>query len=207
MILKLSSLYPSLKQIQRIVQILQNDGIISYPTDTLYAIGCSAESPKAVSLLNKIKHTKENKPKEYSIIVSSLQEISKYAIVNNRNFLILKNNLPGPYTFILPAKKSLPSALFRKNKKTIGIRIPNNYIAIEIVKELNCPLITTSVTDEKGSNISDPYEIEKKFRQYLDIIIDDGELHNIQGTVVDLTQEEPVIVREGEGIDRLQLFY
>lgn len=192
MLIKIYPENPNPCQVREVVSILSSGGVIAYPTDTVYAFGCSMGSPKAIEKLRELKGKKQT---EMSIICSDLSHLSDYAKVDNTTFRILKRNLPGPFTFILNATGKTPDKVL-ENRKTIGIRIPNNEITLAIVRELGVPLVTTSIRDDEQEYLTDPELIEEKYTQ-LQAVVDGGYGEVIASTVVDCTDGEPVIIREG----------
>jgi tRNA threonylcarbamoyl adenosine modification protein (Sua5/YciO/YrdC/YwlC family) len=200
MIIKIYPENPNPKQIEKVVEILRNGGIIVYPTDSVYGMGCDIHNHKTVEKIAKIRGIKPDKAR-FSIICHDLSQISAYSKpINNSVFKLMKKNLPGPFTFILNANSKVPS-LFLNNKKTIGIRIPNNSIILEIVREFGSPILTTSVHDEDElvEYTTDPELIHENYNELVDLVIDGGYGQNIASTVVDCTDSEPFIVRQGIG--------
>ncbi len=198
MLIKLYEQNPNQKEIDRVVSVLQDGGLIIYPTDTVYAIGCDALNVRAVEEICKMKDINPAKS-NLSIICYDLSNISEYAKVDNAVFKLMKKNLPGPFTFILNTTSSLPKIY--KNKKTVGIRIPDNNIIRELVRNLGNPILTTSVKDEDEvvEYTTDPELIYEKYQDKIDIVIDGG-FGGIEGsTVVDCTSDEPEIIRQGKG--------
>lgn len=199
MLIKLYEENPNQKEINKIIKILQDGGLIIYPTDTVYAIGCDALNVKAVERICKIKNINPAKS-NLSIICHDLSNISEYARVDNPTFKLMKKNLPGPFTFILNTTSSLPKIY--KNKKTVGIRIPDNNIIRELVLNLGNPILTTSVKDDADEvleYITDPGLIHEAFQDIVDIVIDGGYGGVEASTIVDCTGEEPEIIRQGKG--------
>lgn len=186
------------RHITHAVEILRNDGIIIYPTDTVYGIGCSIYSKIAIEQIYQIKNQNPSKP--FSFVCSDLSHISEYAVVSNPAYRVMKHLIPGPFTFILPASrlKQLPKSLMSK-RKTVGIRVPNNKIALAIVKELGHPILSASVTDDAGFVINNPEIIRQEFENRVDLIIDGGINISEPSTVLDFTEEPPIVVREGAG--------
>ena len=180
------------------VDMLKNGQIIVYPTDTIYGIGCDILNKKAVQTIQKIKNRKKQKP--LSIICADLKDISRWAMVSNFQYKILKKYLPGPFTFILKASKEAPKILQDPQRKTIGIRIPNNKICLQIVRELDHPIITTSVNKSGKQNYADPNKIKKDWFGKVDLILDAGQINNKPSTVVSLINDEIEIIRKGKGI-------
>lgn len=186
---------PEYPKIKKAADILASDGVIVYPTDTIYGLGCDIYSKKAIERIYKIK---QKKATGFSFICSDLTEIAKYAIVSDYAYRTMKRLLPGPYTFIFKASKFVPKEIV-PNKKTVAIRIPDNQVCLELIKMLGRPIISTSVNITKEPAFSDPLEIEKEFGDKVDLIIDAGILKNDPSTVVDLSGDLPVIIRKGKG--------
>ncbi len=200
MLLKVHPENPSQRQILKACEVLQNGGVLVYPTDTVYALGCDIYSNKAVDRIARLKGIKLSKA-DFSFIFSDLSQLSDYTrLVSNSVFKMMKAYLPGPYTFILPARNNVPR-IFHSRKKTIGIRIPENRIPIEIVRELGHPIMTTSVHDEDEliEYTTDPDLIWEKFKDLVDAVIDGGYGNNEPSTVIDCTNHEPVVLRQGIG--------
>mgnify|MGYP005606970881 FL=1 len=201
MFLKLHSENPNPRYVKMIIECLENDGVIIFPTDTIYAIGCSVNSSKALDKIARIKGTKKEKA-NFSFIFHDLSMLSEFTRpINNDVFKMMKRNLPGAFTFIVEANNNVPK-LFKNNKKTIGIRIPDQPIITNIVRELGCPIITTSIVDEDEISgfMTDPEEINDAYKDKVDIIIDGGFGNKEESTIVDCTDNEIVILREGKGI-------
>jgi tRNA threonylcarbamoyl adenosine modification protein (Sua5/YciO/YrdC/YwlC family) len=192
---------PDDRKIQQVVDCLKNGGVIIYPTDTVYSMGCDSRNVKAVEKLCKLKNVKPSQNR-FSIVCSDLSDISVYAKVPNVAFRLMKKLLPGPYTFILPTTGDLPKIL-QTNRKTIGIRVPDHNIPQQIVKALGSPIITTSLKDDIDDIQEYPNEIEVIFDQNqdkVDIIIDSGWCGIIPSTVIACTDNDQVeLVREGLG--------
>lgn len=189
---------PNEKEIERVVKILQDGGLVIYPTDTVYAIGCDALNVRAVEQICKMKGINPNKS-NLSIICYDLSNISEYAKVDNSIFKVMKKNLPGAFTFILNTTSTLPKIY--KNKKTVGIRVPDNNIIRELVRALGNPILTTSIKDddEVVEYTTDPELIYEKYENIVDVVIDGG-YGGIEGsTIVDCTSNEPEIMRQGKG--------
>ncbi len=190
---------PNEAAIKKVVAIFKNGGLVIYPTDTVYGIGCDITNSRALEKLAKIKGVKLEKA-NFSFVCSSLSNISDYVKqIDTPTFKILKRALPGAYTFILPGNNDLPKD-FRK-KKTVGIRVPDNNIAIQIVEMLGNPIVSTSIHDEDEviEYSTDPELIFEKWQNLVDLVIDGGYGENVASTIIDLTGHEPVIVREGKG--------
>ena len=203
MLAKLYPENPNSKEVAKVVDCLRNDGVIIYPTDSVYAIGCAMTSKKAFERILRIKGVKE-KDAVFSLICSDLSHLSDFAKVDNSVFKLLKKNLPGPFTFILQASGKVPDKIIGK-RKTVGIRVPDNAIPIEIVKELDSPLFSTSLksNDEILEYITDPELIYEEYENLVDMVIDGGYGNNQPTTIVDCTGNEFEIVREGKGELRL----
>ena len=190
---------PNAAAIKKVVAVLKDGGIIIYPTDTVYGFGCDITNSRALEKLAKIKGIKLEKA-NFSFVCSSLSNISDYVKqIDTATFKILKRALPGPYTFILPGNNDLPKE-FRK-KKTVGIRVPDNNIAREIVKLLGNPIVSTSIHDEDEviEYSTDPELIFEKWQNKVDLVIDGGYGDNIASTIIDLSGYEPEVIREGKG--------
>lgn len=191
---------PSPKAVRKVVDVLQDGGVIVYPTDTVYGIGCDITQLKAVEKVARIKKTVLEKS-NFSFICSDLSHLSDYCRpIPNHLFKLMKYYLPGPYTFILNANNQVPR-YFKGKKKTVGIRVPDHKIILEIVRELGNPILSTSVHDEDEiiDYTTDPELIHEKFRDLVDLVIDGGFGGNTPSTVVDCTGDVPVIVRHGKG--------
>lgn len=198
MILKLYPENPNERTLRQVVAILQHGGVIVYPTDTVYALGCALDQPKAIERLRTIRGGKD--AAEMSIVCADISEVAEYAKVDNLVFKLLKHNLPGPFTFILPASSKISDKVM-VGRKTVGVRIPDNAIAQAIVRELGMPLVTASVrTDDVGDEveyITDPELIRERYAA-VDAVIDGGMGDNFASTVVDCTANGEVnIVRQG----------
>jgi len=190
---------PSEAAIKKVVDVLRDGGLVIYPTDTVYGLGCDITNSRALERIAKIKGIKLEKA-NFSFICSDLSNLSDYVKqIDTATFKILKRSLPGPYTFILPGNNDLPKE-FRK-KKTVGIRVPDNNIALEIVKMLGNPIVSTSIHDEDAvlEYSTDPELIFEKWQNVVDLVIDGGYGDNIGSTIIDLSGHEPVVVREGKG--------
>lgn len=200
MFIKLYEENPNEREIRKIAEALRKGAVIIYPTDTVYAIGCDIKNGKALERVARIKGVKLAKS-NFSVICHDLSHLSDFCKqIDNSVFKLLKRTLPGAYTFILNANSSVPK-IFNAKKKTIGIRVPDNNIAREIVRELGSPIITTSLRDDDEiiEYSTDPELIFEKYQNEVDIVIDGGYGGNIGSTVVDLTSGYPEILREGKG--------
>ncbi|AMC10373.1 translation factor Sua5 [Lutibacter profundi] len=190
---------PNEREIDKVVAILKKGGLIIYPTDTVYGVGCDITNAKAMSKIAKIKNIKLDKA-NFSFICYDLSNLSDYVKqIDTPTYKILKKTLPGPYTFILPGNNNLPKAF--KNKKTVGIRIPDNMIIRELVKKLGNPIVSTSIYDEDDliEYTTDPELIFEKWESRVDIVIDGGYGGNIPSTIIDLSDGEITVLREGKG--------
>ena len=190
---------PNPKELNKVLEVLRNGGLIIYPTDTVYGLGCDITNTKALERIAKIKGIKLEKA-NFSFICYDLSNLSDYVKqIDTATFKILKKNLPGPFTFILPGNNNLPKEF--KKKKTVGIRIPDNNIIREIVKLLGNPIVSTSIYDEDEilEYSTDPELIFEKWQDKVDLVIDGGYGDNIPSTIVDLSEGEPVLIREGKG--------
>ena len=190
---------PNPKEIQKVVAILKQGGLIIYPTDTVYGLGCDITNVKALEKIARIKGVKLEKA-NFSFVCSDLSNLSDYIKqIDTSVFKILKRALPGPYTFILPGSKNLPNPF--KKRKTVGIRVPDNAIALDIVKLLGNPIISTSIHDEDEvlEYTTDPELILEKWDNLVDLVIDGGYGDNEASTVIDLSEGDPIVVREGKG--------
>ncbi len=191
-----------IEDILKAVEILKNDGVIVYPTDSVYAMGCSSQSPKAIEKICRIKRTTPEKI-NLSLVCADLSQLSQYAKpLPNNTFRLMKKALPGPYTFILQAANNIPKMFLRQNKKTIGIRVPDNNICREIINQLGFPLVSTSLhneDDEITEYFTDPEMIYGQYEKIVDAVIDGGCGNLYTTTILDCTEDEPVIVREGLG--------
>lgn len=197
--IKLYEENPNPREIDKIVKVLKRGGLIIYPTDTVYGLGCDITNIKALERVAKIKGVKLEKA-NFSFICEDLSNLSDYVKqIDNSIFKLLKRALPGPYTFILPGAKTLPNPF--KKKKTVGIRVPDNSIALEIVKQLGNPIISTSIRDEDEvlEYTTDPELILEKWDNLVDLVIDGGYGDNEASTVIDVSEGQIEIVREGKG--------
>lgn len=189
---------PQPRQIKTVVESLERGGIIIYPTDTIYGLGCDILQHKAIEKICRIKNV-DPKKAQLSFICSDLSHLSEYAKqIPTSTFRILKEHLPGPYTFILQASKMVPKIL-QSRKDTIGLRIPDNRIANTIVKQLGRPILSASLPGEAVEDYTDPEIMYENFMNQVDLVIDGGIGGTIPSTVIDLTEAEPVVLREGLG--------
>ena len=190
---------PNEAAIAKVVKVLKEGGLVIYPTDTVYGLGCDITNTKALERIAKIKGIKLEKA-NFSFICHDLSNISDYIRqIDTATFKILKRTLPGPYTFILPGNNNLPKEF--KKKKTVGIRVPNNAIVLEIVKLLGNPIVSTSIYDEDEvlEYSTDPELIFEKWQNKVELIIDGGYGDNQPSTIIDLSEGEQVVIREGKG--------
>jgi tRNA threonylcarbamoyl adenosine modification protein (Sua5/YciO/YrdC/YwlC family) len=190
---------PNPKAISRVVDVLRKGGLIIYPTDTVYGLGCDITNNRALEKLARIKGVKLSKA-NWSFVCSDLSNLSDYVRqIDTATFKILKRALPGPYTFVLPGNNSLPNAF--KRKKTVGIRVPDNNIVLALVEALGNPIVSTSIYDEDEvlEYTTDPELIREKWDNTVDVVIDGGYGDNVASTVIDLSGDEPKVLREGKG--------
>ncbi|ATA93089.1 threonylcarbamoyl-AMP synthase [Capnocytophaga canimorsus] len=190
---------PNEREINRVVNILKSGGVVIYPTDTVYGLGCDITHTKALERIAKIKGVKLEKA-NFSFVCADLSNLSHYVKqIDSATFKILKRALPGPYTFILPGNNDLPSAF--KKKKTVGIRVPDNNIARIIVERLGNPIVSTSIHDDDDviEYTTDPELIFEKWQNRVDAVIDAGYGDNVASTVIDLSGSQPIVLREGKG--------
>jgi tRNA threonylcarbamoyl adenosine modification protein (Sua5/YciO/YrdC/YwlC family) len=201
MLIRIYNENPNPKHIRQIVDLLEVGGIIIYPTDTVYAMGCDILATKSIEKIARFKELNPKNP-DLSLIFHDMSQLSEYTIIRDNNiFKLLKRNLPGPFTFIVQANNQIPK-LFKNKKKTVGIRIPDNNIVLELVKELGRPIITTSIhdPDEVIEYTTDPELIHEKFNEFADVIVDGGYGKNEASTIVDCTGDEIEILRQGLGV-------
>lgn len=190
---------PNPKEIARVVEVLRKGGLVIYPTDTVYGLGCDITKTKGLERIARIKGIKIDKA-NWSFICADLSNLSDYIRqIDTSTFKILKRALPGPYTFILPGNNNLPKEF--KKKKTVGIRVPNNSIAKALVVALGNPIVSTSIHDEDEllEYTTDPELIYEKWGNLVDVVIDGGYGDNIASTIIDLSDGEPTVIREGKG--------
>ena len=201
MLIRIYSENPNQKHIRKIADLLEQGGIIIYPTDTVYAMGCDIRATRSIEKIASFKGLNPQNP-DLSLIFHDMSQLSEYTVIHDNNiFKLLKRNLPGPFTFIVPANNQIPR-MFKNKKKTVGIRIPANNIVLELVRELGHPIITSSIhdPDELIEYTTDPELIYEKYNEFVDAVIDGGYGHNEPSTIVDCTGDEIVIVRQGLGI-------
>ncbi|WP_196894473.1 L-threonylcarbamoyladenylate synthase [Aureivirga marina] len=198
-IIKIYEDNPNPKEINKVVEVLRKGGLVIYPTDTVYGLGCDITKTKALEKIAQLKGVKLEKA-NFSFICSDLSNLSDYVRqIDTSTYKILKRALPGPYTFILPGNNNLPKVF--KKKKTVGIRIPDNNIAREIVSQLGNPIVSTSIYDEDSliEYTTDPELIFEKWGNIVDLVIDGGYGDNVASTVIDVSEGYPEVIREGKG--------
>ncbi len=200
MLLKIHPDSPAPRFIKSVADTLNKGGLVIFPTDTIYGLGCSIEHIKAVNRIAQLKGIKKDKA-NFSMIISNMSMLAEFTKpIDNHIFRLMRKNLPGPFTFILNASSNIPK-IFQSKKKTIGIRIPDNNIVRSIIEELGHPIITTSIHDDDDvvEYTTDPELIYEKYRNLVDIVIDGGYGDNEASTIVDCTTGEPIITRQGKG--------
>jgi tRNA threonylcarbamoyl adenosine modification protein (Sua5/YciO/YrdC/YwlC family) len=195
-LLRINPQNPQKRLINKVVEVLQEGGVIAYPTDTIYGFGCDIFSKKAIHRIYQIKKRQTSKP--FSFICSDLKHISEYAQVTNYAYKTMRRLLPGPYTFILPGSKLVPKIMLTK-RKTVGIRVPQNNICLAIVQALGHPIISTSVGLSGQEVLSDPLQIEETFGSQIELTIDGGSLVNQPSSIVSLLDDQPEVIRVGQG--------
>jgi tRNA threonylcarbamoyl adenosine modification protein (Sua5/YciO/YrdC/YwlC family) len=201
MLLKIFPDSPSQRSIKTVIDTFCKGGLVIFPTDTIYGLGCGIRHIKAVNRIAQIKGIKKEKA-NFSMIISDLSMLADFAKpIDNHIFRLMRKNLPGPFTFILNASSSIPK-IFQSKKKTIGIRIPDNSIIRLIIEQLGSPIITTSIRDEDNvvEYTTDPELIYEKYENLVDVVIDAGYGDNEASTIVDCTSGTPIIMRQGKGI-------
>ncbi|MEE9419687.1 MAG: L-threonylcarbamoyladenylate synthase [Desulfatiglandaceae bacterium] len=181
---------PQQRLIGRVSDVLESGGLIAYPTDSFYGIGCDLYNKKGIQLIYKLKNRPLSKP--FSFVCDSLKEISRYALVSNYAYKTMKRHLPGPYTFVLEGTRLVPKIMLTK-RKTVGIRVPDNKICLGIVRTFGRPIISTS------AGYDDPQSIKETYGSYLDIVVDGGVLNQSPSSVVSLIDDRPEVLREGKG--------
>ncbi len=188
---------PQPRLIAKVVETLKKGGVICYPTDTMYGVGCDIFNRQAVKRVYQLKQRPKKKP--FSFLCSSLKDISQYAHVNNNSYRMLRKNLPGPYTMVLPGSKLVPKIMLTK-QKTVGIRVPECEICLAIVEELGNPILNTSAVEEqRDAPVIDAMDVNELFGSRVDLIIDGGEVFPDPSTVISLVSDYPEILREGKG--------
>ena len=194
--LSINSQNPQMRLIRKAVDILLQGGIIIYPTDTVYGLGCDLSNKKGIERIYELK--RRNRKQPLSFICSDLKHISQYAKVTDYAYKTMKRLLPGPYTFILEASRLVPKIILPK-RSTTGIRVPDNQICLDLIKELGQPIISTSVKTEDGEDLGTPYEIEERFGRMVDLIIDGGIIIPEPSSVISLVDDNIEIIRNGKG--------
>ena len=196
MLFEINPQNPQQRKIDQAVEILSNGGVIAYPTDTLYGIGCDIMNKKAIARVHQIKQWPKDKP--FSFICSDLKNISQYAKVSNYAYKTMRRLLPGPYTFILEGSNLVPKMMLTK-RKTAGIRVPNNPICLSLIQALGNPIISTTAATPDGEILNEPWLIDRYFGKQLDLIIDGGPAPGLPSSVISLIGDAPEILREGIG--------
>ena len=196
MIFAINPKNPQPRLVRKVVEVLEKGGVIGYPTDTIYGVGCDLFNPEAIRKIHRLKKSDGKKP--LSFICADLKDISHYAYVSNYAYKMMKRLLPGPYTFILKATKTVPKVAMTK-QKTVGIRIPDNKICLSLVRELGHPIISTSVYKPDEGLYNDPAQIEERFGKQLDLVIDGGVIVAEHSSIIDLAEEFPKVIRKGKG--------
>jgi tRNA threonylcarbamoyl adenosine modification protein (Sua5/YciO/YrdC/YwlC family) len=194
--LSINSQNPQMRLIRKAVDILLQGGIIIYPTDTVYGLGCDLSNKKGIERIYELK--RRNRKQPLSFICSDLKHISQYAKVTDYAYKTMKRLLPGPYTFILKASRLVPKIILPK-RSTTGIRVPDNQICLDLIKELGQPIISTSVKTADGEDLGTPYEIEERFGRMVDLIIDGGIIIPEPSSVISLVDDNIEIIRNGKG--------
>ena len=196
MLFKINPHNPQLRLIGRVVEVLKNGGVVVYPTDTNYGIGCDIMNKKAIERIYQLKQRDKSKP--FSFICSGLKNISYYAKVSNYAYKTMRRLLPGPYTFILEGSKLVPKIMLTK-RKTAGIRVPDNNICLTLVEELGNPIINTSATMPDGNILNDASLIHDVFKNRIDVVVDGSIVPGKPSSVISLIHDEPEVLREGRG--------
>lgn len=197
MLLEINPFNPQQRLIDRAVKMLKSGAIICYPTDTGYGIGCDLFNPKSIKEIMQLKKRPKQKP--FSFMCSDLSDISRYAHVSNTAYRLLKKNLPGPYTFVLPGTKLVPKVMATK-QKTVGIKVPTHEISRILLQTLGNPIVNTSVQlEDDEATLAEPYEIDEYIGNRIGLIIDAGPIYPDPSSVVDLTGDYPEVLREGKG--------
>lgn len=189
---------PQRRLITKAVEIIHRGGVVVYPTDSSYAIGCQLDNKQAAERIRRIRRL--DKHHNFTLVCRDLSEIAQYSKVDNMNYRLLKSLTPGPYTFILPATSEVPRRLQNPRRKTIGLRIPNNQITQSLLEELNGPIMSsTLILPDDEFPMTDPYQIQLQLEKQVDLIIDGGYSGHLPTTVIDLTEDQPEVLRQGLG--------
>ncbi len=196
MLITINNQNPQIRLIRKVADILDKGGVIIYPTDTVYGLGCDLFNKKAIEKIYNIKKRNRNQP--FSFVCADLSDISNYAAVPNYAYKIMRHLLPGPYTFILPASRMVPKILLPKRKE-VGIRVPDNQICLTLVREFGRPIISTSVKNASGEIMIDPEEMEEIYGHVVDCVIDGGIVGDELSSVVSLVEETPRVIRAAKG--------
>ena len=206
MILEMNAEHPQPRRISQVLDVLESGGLIAYPTDSVYGIGCDIMNAKAIGRLHDLVATIKEDPEHspLSFICHDLSNVAEYAFIGDHAYRTMRRLLPGPYTFVLEATKLVPKVM-RKKRKTVGIRVPNSPIPLAIVEALGNPIATTSASSRDGELIPDPWTLQDLFGHAIDLIIDGGYLFPEPSTVIDFTQDLPRLLRAGKGeLDELE---
>jgi tRNA threonylcarbamoyl adenosine modification protein (Sua5/YciO/YrdC/YwlC family) len=196
MIIEINPQHPQPRRIGKVVEALKKGGVVAYPTDTIYGLGCDIHNKKALKRLHQIKHQPESKP--FSFICPDLSYLSRYALVTNYAYKTLKRLLPGPYTFVLTGSREVPGMMLTR-RKTAGIRVPDHPIPLAIVEALGHPLASASATDPEGRELLHAWEIEDALGHQVDLVVDGGPVPGVASSVISLVDDQPEIIREGAG--------
>lgn len=197
MLTKIYARNPSERELDRVAALLEAGEVIIYPTDSVYAFGCSVHAPRAIERMRRIKGKGET---TFSVVFADLSQIAAYCRVDNAQFGLLRRYLPGPFTFLLAASSRMPDRALAK-RRTIGVRIPDNAVARAIVERLGAPMLTTSVRDDETAEYTtDPELIEERYGREVALVVDGGAGDDVPTTVVDLTSDAPEVLREGRGV-------
>lgn len=196
MLIELNAEFPQPHRIKQVAAVIEDGGIVVYPTDTVYAVGCSLHNRKAIEKIYHIKRM--NKFKPVSIICANIAQATIYAEISNLAFRMIRRVVPGSYTFVLPSTREVPKLMLTR-QKTVGVRIPDSAILMAIVQELGSPIASTSIVDYDGEFMDDPFEIDRIYSHEVDLVVDGGLLTPVPSTMVDFTSGEPEITRYGKG--------
>ncbi len=196
-LIEINPINPQPRLISQAVAVLKKGGVIAYPTDTMYGIGCDIFSQKAVKRVHQIKNRPKQKP--FSFMCSCLKNISEYSHVSNTAYRLMRKNLPGPYTFVLPGTKLVPKIMLTK-QKTVGIRVPDHPICLAIIEELGNPVLNTSAIPEGHDEpVLDGFDVAELFGNRIDLIFDGGSVYPNPSTIISLLHDQPEVLREGKG--------